>query len=1716
MIPVLFNKEETTFTSLGLGEIDATVVEVERERNGIYSLYMELPFSSDYVALIEQEMQIKTDAGARTKWQTFKVNRVIKDTDKKIVKVYADHISMDTINDAMKPRVAIRQQTAEGALRQWNANRISTKQYDVSSDITTVAGTTWTIDEVENARQALGGVEGSILDVWGGEYEFDNNTIILHKEMGREAPTVLEYGRNIVSLEYEELIDGVYTSIYPYATYTPRSEDNRQQEPVMVTLDELIVDGDYAGNFENRRIQIVDFSGEFDSSGDNPEMPTQTKLRSLAKSYVKANEVGAPKVTQEIDFVDLSKTLDYADMQVMEEIELNDRVPIFYPNIKITSGVKVTKTIWQPLINQYKKITVSTIGALKSSSLNSDLKTSIKELEKQQKQINNQLPYMINSQGNRIWYTTPDDTLEHKIGDTWFKKNGKYTIIYKWNGSMWEEVSNEETFTKEIEAEVSKAQTEAEKASQSAKEADDRANQALEKVGINTDLLNEHYQIMEYLDGNQQALNQTIYDTQLLIGDVSNDVTQVSYTAQSALANAQLAVTEANKTDGKIADYVSRNGLVNGTTVDSKIDNATGEINRKITTVESKIPTELGGRNLLTGTHAELKSYTKSNWDFNPQRIDSSKLEFYGIKVGTKLTYRVYIDNPSEAVQAHIQFVKNPIAYVQHYGNQIKDGQSGYSLIFLEVTENDLNNLDYIQVAVRGTASSQTTNLAKKKLEIGIIPTDWSPAPEDNYSQEEFSIFESTYNEDVKGINSSLTSLENSKLDGSTYTNFYENDYKQTAQSATDAYTAVNKIVDANGNAKDTFAKAIYDRNATRQKNDFQEVTKDLVKTATYESGIDGVRESVTTLEGDIAKSGNPNLVLDSNKVVENSNYNIANYDMTKNLIGGETYTITVWGDFPIGIKAYHNGGGSINHFASVAGGDNTLKLVDVNKYELTVTINKEIPQSSEPTLRLYQGSNANRPTITIDKVMITKGNYNLGYQQAPEDLLGKEEFSLFKRDYEATDKLVQETLTAIESDTGSLSQKLNTVESTANGNKTLLTTINNNYVTQSNIDTSILSDKKIKDTRSTNQPPNWYFSNYPSQEVREFKNVSTMGIGSGTYGILTTNVPWSDSSGGTVKQTFETNTEIYNRQSNTGGTVWGEWSKQIDTSDITYQKITETSSLYERVLGSTENDLNTNVSRIVQTSNVIQQTVTSAMNVENRNLLITKNATRDSWLTGSEGYPNPTIQANSGTSTSPDLIEVKSGDKFTLSKNESTAYFRISFLNSSKKYIGRYVQNDKVGTIVPPTNTAYLWVSYPTDKDAKVEKGTIATGFSLAPEDTATQSQITQLADNINLKVSNKDLLSEINVQAKGVLIQSGTNKLNVTPTTTYIANGTIKNAMIESLNAGKITAGTLDASKVTVSNIDASNITANVTSFLQTNWYKANGENVRVDGSGMYTTGSGSWRRTYFTPTGMDLFNGQSNKAGAIGYFKASRDYSNGNYGNENIMWGDRQRHTIGVGVNYNHVLSLGYVSSSASIDNGYNDALTVDPQASGTVSIHTSLDMLSRPIENAYRLNFRHGGYIFGQQNSSMYYNASMRHDLAIAGSTKLAVDGTIRAYTGIDMNGNDLARVGKLSYNSDQRLKTNIKDTQIRALDAIRNWQLVSYDWLESGEHVDIGLIAQNSPEIMTYDAEYDVYGIDAGKQTMINTLAIKETDDEVAQLKAQVASLQDELALLKGD
>lgn len=501
MIPVLYEAKETKFRTFGLGEIaDAYEVRVTRERNGNYSLYIKYPLDGVFASVFKEEMKIKSDAGRRTKWQTFEINRVLRNS-KDHIEIFARHISMRTQDIALKPFVSGASVGAESALEIWKENLVGDDKFDVKSDILTLGSFNWEIDKIGNARGALGGVAGSILDVYGGEYEFDNRTIILHKQMGRKAPTVLEYGRNIVSVEEERLLDGNYTSIYPYVRYTPQPKpqeeasgkphvgEQEQPEEQLVTLPEFILDGQYLDLYAQRRIQMVDLSSHFNDDKDKKKEPTEEELRKLAQKYLKDNNVGAPKVSIEVDYIDLSQTLDYQDFRVMEEVELCDIVPLYYPKFGITTeSEKVVEIVYDVYTDSNHTIKLGTIGQSISKSLTGGVSERINALENNQKVIvNNQkqfelnLPKYLNDlNGNRVWYEKPDDNIEHKIGDYWFEKNGKYQRTWIWDGNQWVKVLDTEDLNPNQRA-FDAAIAELEKAKKAQEEINQRTDKELEE-----------------------------------------------------------------------------------------------------------------------------------------------------------------------------------------------------------------------------------------------------------------------------------------------------------------------------------------------------------------------------------------------------------------------------------------------------------------------------------------------------------------------------------------------------------------------------------------------------------------------------------------------------------------------------------------------------------------------------------------------------------------------------------------------------------------------------------------------------------------------------------------------------------------------------------------------------------------------------------------------------------------------------------------------------------------------------------------------------------------------------------------------------------------------------------------------------------------------------------------------------------------------------------
>ena len=346
--PILYKANETNFEHLGVSVLsDASKCYVSREKNGIYILEFDYPVNGKDVDKIKEGMYIKSDAGYRTKNQRFVISKITKTQNE--FKIYCQHISqVKTTMNAIRPDITVTSVSAIGALRAWRDNLLdSREEFFVQSDISTLNSTTWKIENIENSRDALGGKAGSILDVWGGEYEFDNLNITLHKSMGIDNPTIIAYGKNLLDLEQEQSILETYTSVFPFKKYT--DDNNREQ---LITLPEILLDSTHLNKFTHRRILKIDFSND-------ENLKTVEQLRSKAKSYIKSNNVGVPKTNLKINYQDLSKVEGVFDNPALEQIDLCDRLKVYYNELGILNeNAKVVKVIWDVILEENHEIEV--------------------------------------------------------------------------------------------------------------------------------------------------------------------------------------------------------------------------------------------------------------------------------------------------------------------------------------------------------------------------------------------------------------------------------------------------------------------------------------------------------------------------------------------------------------------------------------------------------------------------------------------------------------------------------------------------------------------------------------------------------------------------------------------------------------------------------------------------------------------------------------------------------------------------------------------------------------------------------------------------------------------------------------------------------------------------------------------------------------------------------------------------------------------------------------------------------------------------------------------------------------------------------------------------------------------------------------------------------------------------------------------------------------
>ena len=386
MIPILYAASETDFTTNGIGLLtDAVSCTVTEERNGAYEATLVYPAKGHLAEYIAEDAIIKAKANDTDEPQLFRIYKSGKQIGSNTT-WNAEHISYELTGNPVE-RFSISGVNAEQALNRLLAAAVFKHKYTAASDITTVNKTS--IADVVSVRKALGGVEGSILDTWGGEYHFNNYRIELLKARGTDNGVTIEYGKNLTDAKQERNIANIVTAIFPYAKYTPEGEESE----VYVSLKEKTLVHAGAADYAYKRCEIVDFSSEWESG----TIITEDMLRAKAEAYLEKIST-EPDINITLSYAQLKKTKDYKNIQVMESVALCDTVTVRIDKLQIEATAKIVKAKYDSLKERYDTMEIGSVRTNLTKQLTAtqqEVTESIKKNQTRAEQIKKQIEQTI-------------------------------------------------------------------------------------------------------------------------------------------------------------------------------------------------------------------------------------------------------------------------------------------------------------------------------------------------------------------------------------------------------------------------------------------------------------------------------------------------------------------------------------------------------------------------------------------------------------------------------------------------------------------------------------------------------------------------------------------------------------------------------------------------------------------------------------------------------------------------------------------------------------------------------------------------------------------------------------------------------------------------------------------------------------------------------------------------------------------------------------------------------------------------------------------------------------------------------------------------------------------------------------------------------------------------------------------------------------------------
>ena len=347
MIPILYEKNEEYFTSNGLGRLrDCITCTVTEERNGVYECDFEYPVTGAHFddILLGRIIGVTHDqSGDIQPFDIVSCSRSISG----VVTFHAVHISY-RLSHIVAGGTNI--QSLQAAFNKFAS--LPYMPFTFSSDMASNTGFIAAFDGVPHSvKEILGGMDGSILDTFHGEYKWDKFNVALLSARGSAKDVTIRYGVNL--LDYTEDLDysEAYTRAAPYWM-----GDN------VIVQGALIDSGDPSYNGRNDAVAL-DMTEKFETQ------PSQLELTAAAIEYMRSAKTNLPTQNITVNFAMLDDLTGNDNIGELSKCNLCDSVGVVFSRYNMNGRFKIVKTEFNVLMDRYDSMELGALSTTLSEAL---------------------------------------------------------------------------------------------------------------------------------------------------------------------------------------------------------------------------------------------------------------------------------------------------------------------------------------------------------------------------------------------------------------------------------------------------------------------------------------------------------------------------------------------------------------------------------------------------------------------------------------------------------------------------------------------------------------------------------------------------------------------------------------------------------------------------------------------------------------------------------------------------------------------------------------------------------------------------------------------------------------------------------------------------------------------------------------------------------------------------------------------------------------------------------------------------------------------------------------------------------------------------------------------------------------------------------------------------------------------------------------------------